>query len=127
MTAHGKQMVLIAKNLNWEKLKEEILREESFINERGDECKEKPLGKVSDLTPSGKHRDFGRPARNLDAQGSYKGYMRYSGDSDEQRDSDWWRDLIEEAKKHGIYIRPSSDRNRISIVAGIKVKDRPEP
>ena len=119
-------MVPSIKDINWEKLKEEILGQKSLIDKYGDECKEISLGKVSDLTPSGGHRDFGRPARNLDAQGGYKGYMKYSGDSDEQRDSDWWRDLIEEAKKHGIYIRPSSDKNRTFIMAGIKIKDRTE-
>ena len=114
------------KSLDWEKLKEEILRQESFVDKYGDECKQTTLGKVSDLTPSGKHRDFGRPARNLDAQGGYKGYLRYSGDTDEQRDSDWWRDLIEAGKKHGIYIRPSSDKNRTFVMTGIKIKDRSE-
>jgi hypothetical protein len=114
------------KNLDWEKLREEILRQESFVDEYGDEYKQTCLGKVSDHTPSGKHRDFGRPARNLDAQGGYKGYTRYSGDSDEQRDSDWWRALIAEGKKHGIYIRPSSDKDRAFIMAGIKIKDRSE-
>ena len=93
--------------MDWEKLKEKILRQESFVDKYGDEYKEVSLGKVSDFTPSCKHRFFGRPARNLEAQGSYKKYMRYSGDSDEQRDSDWWGDLIDEGKKHRIYIRPS--------------------
>lgn len=51
--------------------------------------------------------------------------MRYSGDSDEQRDSSCWGDLLEEAKKHRIYIRPS-DENRAFIMAGIKIKDRSE-
>jgi len=32
-------------------------------------------------------------------------------------------DLIGEAKKHGIYVRPS-DKDREAIVAGIKIKDR---
>jgi len=120
------------KNPDWEKLKEEILRQESFVDKYGDECKEISLGKVSDLTPSGKHRDFGRPARNLNASGSYKGYVRAPElltrpiDETEQEDSDWWRDLIEEGKKHGIYIRPSSDKNRTFIMAGIKIKDRSE-
>jgi hypothetical protein len=119
-------MVLLIKNLNWEKLKEEILRKKSDKDKCGYEYKEIFLGKVSDLTPSGRHRDFGRPARNLYFQGGYKGYMRYSGDSDEQQDSDWWRDSIEEAKKHGVYIRPS-DKSRKFIMAGIIIKDRPEP
>lgn len=119
-------MVLFVKNLNWETLKEEILRQESSFDKDGNEYKEICLGRVSDLTPSGKHRNLGRPARNLDAQGGYIGYMSYSGDSDEQRDSDWWRDLIEERKKHGIYIRPSPDKHRTFIMAGIKTKDRSE-
>jgi hypothetical protein len=97
----------------------------SFIDKYGDECKEIFLGKVADLTPSGKQRDFGRPARNLIDQGSYKGYVR-TDETDEQEDSDWWRDLIEEGKKHGIYIRPSSDSNRSFIMAGIKIRDRTE-
>lgn len=41
-----------------------------------------------------------------------------------QKDGDWWRDLIEEGKEHGIYIRPSNDRDRAFIMAGIRVKDR---
>ena len=116
-------MVLSVKNLNWKTLKEEILRQESFIDKYGDTCKEISLGKVSDLTPSGKHRDFGRPSRNLMWTGSYKGYMRAPI---EQEDSDWWKDLIEEGKKHGIYIRPSPDKHRTFIMAGIKIKDRSE-
>jgi hypothetical protein len=124
-------MVLLVKNVNWEELKQKIRRQESFIDEHGAECKEISLGKVADLTPSGKHRDFGRPARNLIEQGSYKGYIRSSKllvcpvDKDEQEDNDWWKDLIEEGKKHEVYIRPSSDSNRSFIMAGIKMKDRP--
>lgn len=89
-----------SKNLDWEKLKEEILRQESFVDKYGDTYKETCLDRVSDLTPSGKHRCFGRPARNLDAQGGYKNYlMCYSGTPDEQRDSDWWGTLLEKRKK----------------------------
>lgn len=119
-------MVSSIDNIDWEKVKKGILRQKSFFDKYGDECKEITLGRVSDLAPSGKHRDFGRPARNLDAQGGYKGYMRYSGDSDEQRDSDWWRDLIKEGKKHGIYIRPSDDKHRTFVMAGIKIRNRSE-
>lgn len=50
--------------------------------------------------------------------------MRYSGDSDEQRDNNWWRDLIKEGKKHGIYIRSSDDKHRTFVMAGIKIRDR---
>jgi hypothetical protein len=114
------------KQPNWEESKQEILKQKSFVDKYGVTYKQVCLGKVSDLTPSRKHRYLGRPARNLDAQGGYKGYMRYYGDSDEQRDSDWWRDLIKEGKKHGIYIRPSSDKNRTFIMAGIKIRDRSE-
>jgi hypothetical protein len=84
------------------------------------------------LTPSGKHRDFGRPARNLIEQGSYKGYVKAPEllvspvDKDEQEDNDWWKNLIEEGKKHGVYVRPSSDNNRSFIMAGIGIRDRPE-
>lgn len=125
-------MVLSVKSLDWEKLKEEILRQESFVDKHGDECKEISLGKVSDLTPSGKHRDFGRLARNLEAQGSYKGYVRAPElldrpiNKDEQEDNDWWKDLFDEGKRYGIYIRPSSDKHRTFIKAGIKIKDRSE-
>jgi len=125
-------MVLLLKNINWEKLKQQIQSRESFINEYGDECKEISLGKVADLTPSGKHRDFGRPARNLIDQGPYKGYVKAPKlvvrpvGKDEQEDSDWWRDLIEQGKKHEVYIRPSSDSNRSFIMAGMKIKDRSE-
>ena len=123
-------MVLRIRNINWEKLKQEIASHESFIDEHGDECKEISLGKVADLTPSGKHRDFGRPARNLIEQGSYKGYVRSPEllvrpvEKDEQEDNDWWKDLIEKAKIHGVYIRPSSDSDRSFIMAGIKTGDR---
>ena len=123
-------MVLLLKNINWEKLKQQIQSQESFINEYGDKCKEISLGKVVDLTPSGKHHDFGRPARNLIDQGSYKGYVRelvvHPVSKGEQEDSDWWRDLIEQGKKHEVYIRPSSDSNRSFIMAGMKIKDRLE-
>jgi hypothetical protein len=118
-------MVLLVKNVNWEELTQKIQSQESFIDEHGDECKEISLGRVADLTPSGQHRDFGRPARNLIEQGSYKGYMRTVG-KDEQEDSDWWRDLIQKGKEHEIYIRPSSDSNRSFIMAGMKIKDRSE-
>lgn len=120
------------KNLDWEKLREEILRQESFVDECGDEYKQTCLGKVSDHTPSGKHRDFGRPARNLIDEGSYIGYVRAPElltrppNKIEQEDSKWWTHLIAEGKKHGIYIRPSSDKDRAFIMAGIKIKDRSE-
>jgi hypothetical protein len=114
---------LLVKDVNWAKLRQQIESRVSFIDEYGDECKEISPGKVADLTPSGKHRDFGRPARNLIDQGSYKGYMR-TVEKDEQEDSDWWRELIEKGKKHGIYIRPSSDSNRSFIMAGMKIKHR---
>ena len=126
------RMVLSIENLNWEKLKQKILRQKSFIDKYGDECKEISLGRVSDLTPSGKHRDFGRPARNLEAQGSYKGYVKAPElltrpiEKAEQEDSDWWRDLIKEGKEHGIYIRPSDDKHRTFVMAGIKIRDRSE-
>lgn len=114
-------MGLLIKNINWEKLKEEILQQKSFLDKNGYEYKEILLGKTSDLTPSGKHRDFGRPARNLEFQGGYKGYMVFGG-LDAQQDSDWWKELIEEGKKHGIYIRPS-DKSRKFIMAGIITRE----
>jgi len=125
-------MVLSVKDINWKELKQEILRQESFFDKYGDVCKQISLGRVSDLTPSGKHRDFGRPARNLTAQGSYKGYEKNPEllvrpiDKAEQEDNDWWRDLVDEGKKHGVYIRPSSDKHRTFSMAGIKIKDRSE-
>jgi hypothetical protein len=125
-------MVLVVKDIDWEKLKQQIQSKVSFINEYGDECKEMSLGKVADLTPSGKRRDFGRPSRNLEATGSYKGCVRATElgtrppNKDEQQDSDWSRDLVDGGKEHGIYIRPSSDKNRTFIMAGIKIKDRSE-
>jgi hypothetical protein len=118
-------MVLLAKDVNWEKWKQEIAKQTSFIDEYGLEYKEMVLGEVSDLTPSGKHRNFGRPARNLEATGSYDGYLKMPRlgsrppTKDEQEDSDWWRDLCHEARKHEIYIRPS-DKDRKIIVAGMK-------
>lgn len=110
-------------------MKQDISREESFVDKYGDEYKETILGKLVDLTPSGKHRDFGRPARNLVALGSYKGYVRATElrsrppSKDEQQDSDWWADLCNEGKKHGVYVRPS-DEDRKIIVVGIKIKDK---
>jgi hypothetical protein len=124
-------MVLVIKDVNWEKWKQEMSKQESFIDEYGVEYKEIILGEVSDLAPSGKHRDFGRGARNLVATGSYGGYLKAPQlcsrppTQDEQEDSDWWRDLCNEAKKHEIYIRPS-DKDRKIIVAGMKTGDRSE-
>lgn len=121
-------MVLSVENINWEKLKQDILRQESRRDKCGYRYKEISLGKVSDLTPSGKHRDFGRPARNLTAQGPYKGWVKEPEllvrpvDDAEQEDNDWWKDLVNEGKKHGIYIRPS-DKDRTEIMAGMQVKD----
>jgi hypothetical protein len=122
-------MVLLVKNINWEKWNQEITKQKSFIDKYGVEYKEIILGEVSDLVPSGKHRNFGRPARNLEARGSYVGYVKTQQlcsrppTKDEQEDSDWWTDLCNEAKKHKVYIRPS-DEDRKIIVAGMKVKDR---
>jgi hypothetical protein len=124
-------MVLLAKNVNWEEWKQEIMKQKSFIDKYGDEYKEIILGEVSDLVPSGKHRNFGRSARNLEATGSYDGYLKMPQlgsrppTRDEQEDSAWWRDLCNEGKEHQIYIRPS-DEDRKIIVAGIKIKDRSE-
>ena len=110
------------------------MAEPSFIDEYGDQCKEVSLGKVSDLTPSGKHRDFGREARDLISQGSYKGYFKVRDVRDIRelrnqtgQDMDWWMNLLEEAKRHGLYVRPSQDKHRTFIVAGIIVKKRCAP
>jgi hypothetical protein len=120
-------MVLSVENVNWEELKQRILREDSFVNEFGDECRETCLGRVSDLTPSGKHRDFGRPARNVNGSpGSYKGYVKGSIGLEFQTDSEWWRKLLTEAEKHEIYVRPSDDEHRTFLMAGIKTGDRSE-
>jgi len=120
-------MVLLVKDINWEKLKQQIQSEKSFINEHGDECKETSLGRVVDLTPSRKHRDFGRPARNVNGSpGSYKGYVKGSIDPESQADSDWWGKLLAEAERHEIYVRPSDDEHRTFLMAGMKTKDRSE-
>jgi len=125
-------MVLSIQSVDWKELKQKILRHESFVDKYRDECKQIALGKVSDLTPSGKHRNFGRPARNLMPQGSFKGYVKAPEllirriNKAEQEDNDWWKDLLDEGKKHGIYIRPSSDKQRTFIMAGMKIKDRSE-
>lgn len=44
-------MVLSIKDIKWEKLREKILEQESFIDKYGDECKETSLGRVANLTP----------------------------------------------------------------------------
>jgi hypothetical protein len=125
------EVVLSVKDVNWEELKQKILKQKSFVDKYGDEYKEIILGEVSDLAPSGKHRDFGRPARNLEASGSYIGFVRLPQllsrppSKDEQLDSDWWAELYKEGKKHQIYITPS-DEDRKIIVAGMKIKDRSE-
>ena len=125
-------MVLSVKNINWKELKQEILRQESFVDKYGDVCKQISLGSVSDLTPSGKHRDFGRTARNLTSPSPYKHWVKspellvHPPDKAEQEDNDWWKELVDEGKKHGVYIRPSSDKHRTFIMAGMKIKDRSE-
>jgi hypothetical protein len=121
-------MVLLVKDINWEKWKQEILSKQSFVDKYGHLCKETPLGKVSDLAPSGKQRDFGRTSHDPTAPGSYKHYVKAPElrsrpiEKDEQEDNDWWKDLTEEAEKHGIYITPSKEDRKI-IVAGMKIKD----
>jgi len=125
-------MVLSVKDINWKELEQEILRQKSFVDRYGDVYKQISLGRVSDLTPSGKHHDFGRPARNLTSPSSYKYYerapelLRRPVDKAEQEDNDWWKALVDEGKKHGVYIRPSSDKHRTFIMAGMKIKDRSE-
>jgi hypothetical protein len=125
-------MVLLLKNINWEKRKQQIQSQESFIDKYGDTWKEISLGEVADLTPSGKHRVFGRPGRHKDRPGGYKRWVRSPGlfvhpvSKDEQEDNDWWKDLLEQGDKHGVYIRPSSDRSRSFIMAGILIKERSE-
>lgn len=123
-------MVLPVKDVNWGKLREKILGQESFIDKYGDECKEVSLGDVAELTPSGKHRDFGREARKPDLPGSYIRYAKVSevparDDGAWQEDSDWWDDLNKKGREHGIYIRPS-DKDRATIMAGIIIRDREE-
>jgi len=127
-------MVLSIKNINWDELKQKILKQESFRDKYGDEHKQICLGRVSDLTPSGKHRDFGRPGRNLISPGGYKKYMKIATTDQLKRlneleslqaDQTWWSNLIDEAQKHGIFIRPD-DKHRTFIMAGIKIKDRSE-
>lgn len=126
-------MGLTVKDINWDELKQQILKQKSFVDKYGDVHKQISLGRVSDLTPSGKHHDFGRPARNLIASGSYIRYVKAPEllnrpiSKAEQEDNDWWKNLIDEGKKHGVWIRPSSDKHRSFIMAGIKIKDREEP
>jgi len=47
-------------------------------------------------------------------------------DKAEQEDNDWWKELIAKAEKYGVYIRPSDDKHRTFVMAGIKIKDRAE-
>jgi hypothetical protein len=125
-------MVLSVKDINWEELKQKILSQQSRVNKYGDVYRKICLGKVSDLTPSSKHRDFGRPAQNLTSPSPYKHWVKSPEllvrppDKTEQEDNDWWKDLVDEGKKHGVYIRPSSDKHRTFIMAGMKIKDRSE-
>lgn len=122
-------MVLSIKKINWNELKQDILKQESFVDDKGDVHKQICLGRVSNLTPSGKHRTFGRPGRDWTSPGGYVGYAKVRDLAiieEERRDFQWWRKLLAEAKRHGIYIRPSDDKHRTFIMAGIKVKDRSE-
>ena len=115
-------------DINWITLKSRIMAEPSFIDKYGDQCKQLSLGKVSDLTPSGKHRDFGRPGRDKFSPGSYKGYLRVTDirevDTELRQDMEWWKKLREEARKHDIYTRPSDDKNRTFIMAGLIIEKR---
>jgi len=125
-------MVLLIKDINWKEWEKRILKQESFVDRYEHLCKEISLGRISDLTPSGKPRDFGRASHDPISPGSYGHYVKAPElrsrpvEKDEQEDNDWWKDLTEEAEKHGIYITPS-DEDRKIIVAGIKVKNRSEP
>lgn len=113
--------------MNWDRIKQEILMQESFIDENGNECKEICLGKAADLIPSGQHHDFGRHGRSLERTGSYKGYVKLKTDNELgstlREDSDWLKDLMAQAKKHDIYIRISDDKERMFINAGINMND----
>lgn len=128
-------MVLSVKDIKWEELKQEILKQKSFVDKYGDVHKQISLGRVSDLTPSSKHRDFGRLGRNSILPGGYKKYMkiattdqlrRASELAKLQEDHTWMSNLIDEAENHGIYIRASDDKYRTFIMAGIKIRDRSE-
>jgi hypothetical protein len=68
----------------------------------------------------------------LEAPGAYKGWTRNPElrarppDSAEQEDDLWWRKLVDEGKKHGVYVKPSDDKDRMFIVVGMKIRDRSE-
>ena len=122
---------MLIKAINWKEWEKRILEQESFVDRYEHLCKEISLGRISDLTPSGKSRYFGRTSHDPISPGSYGHYVKAPElrsrpvEKDEQEDNDWWRDLTEEADRHGIYITPSVKDRKI-IVAGIKVKDRLE-
>jgi hypothetical protein len=124
-------MVLLVEDIDWKEWEKRILKQGIFVDKYGHVCKQISLGKVSDFTPSGKPRDFGRTSHDPISPGSYKHYVKAPElrsrpvEKDEQEDSDWWSHLTEEAEKHGIYITPS-DEDRKIIVAGMKIKDRSE-
>ena len=117
--------------MDWLKLKHKILQQRSFVDKKRDTCKEIILGETCDLTPSGRHRVFGRRARPPHDPGSYRYYIKVQNLSETQRsafrkDAQWFNDLVAEAEKYGLYVRQSDDKERTSIVVGMKIKDRDE-
>jgi len=126
-------MVLDPKSINWEKLKSEILRQASFTDKHGDQCKEVSLGRLPHINPSGKYYvRFGRSGRDSVSPGSYGPYIRFKTwppaesvvtREEIEKDYEWMDSLKQLAQKHGLYIRPS-DSNDKDIRVGMIVKKR---
>lgn len=117
--------------MDWLKLKRKILQQPSQIDKKGDTYKEIILDETCDLTPSGRHRVFGRRSRNPPAPGSYRHYTKVQNLHETQKpefrkDAHWFSNLVAEAEEYGLYVKQSDDKERVSIVVGMKVKDRDE-
>lgn len=85
-------MVLSIKEINWDELKQNILKQESFVDDKGDLVKQICLGRVPSLTPSGKHRAFGRSGHDWAFPGRYVGYAKVRDLvilEEEHRDFQW--------------------------------------
>lgn len=94
-------------DIDFEKLKQEIEKQEEFVDEDGNKRKEYFLGSVFYLTPSGKYYTF----------------WACSNVSDEEieKDQEWWDKLESEAEKHNIYITCGADP--CDVLAGIVIEN----
>lgn len=98
-------------DIDWDKAREEILKQEEYVTDDGTVVKEICLGAVFYLTPSGKY------------------YMPWAcsniTEEEAEKDAEWFETLDEEAEKHNMYIT-SGIGDPCDIMLGMVIRESNE-